>query len=261
MKPAAADLLGTRSARSASRFAAATRSLRALTLLVLVVLVAGCGNVEWFPEYVRQPTTPNQFTFANKTGTGFDVTVTSDPITVSGLTADSSPITVTGPTGADSKYTINSGTPTSAAGTVKNGDQVTVSHKTAASTLEGTTTSTLNIGGVSGTFTSFTRLLDFRSLLAATTVGNYRQTSGTVFSIDRESHVVSVKDSIGSGNAQFSIADDNGNATTFGSAQLNVLGLNGRKIFVRNLATTVATPATTILTIDGVDYEVPLAVQ
>lgn len=123
-------------------------------VLLVVLGIAGCGNVDWFPPYKRQPTTPDAFSFTPQTRVTPGDTVTSNAITVAGLTATSSPISVTGSNGSNSKYVINGTDSTST--TVKNGDTVAVQH-TAASTLGTDTTSTLVIGDVSATFRSTTK--------------------------------------------------------------------------------------------------------
>ena len=229
------------------------------TLIIFALAMAGCGSVEWFPEYVRLPTTPDQFSFPAKTGTALSTQITSDPITVSGLVGDSSPISITGPVGSNSKFSINSAVATDAAGAVKNGDRVTVTH-TSASTLGTSTQSTLSIGNVKGTFISTTKIVDIPSFTAPIQVGTFMQANATIFSFDgiAGTHVISIKDSLGSGNAQFSVSDDF-EPTGFTSAPQTIPFLNGRRIFVRNLLSTVSTPATTTLTVDGMDFIVNLA--
>lgn len=94
-------------------------------------------------------TTPTPFTFTNMTSVAVSTVVTSAPITVSGINAPA-PISVAGGT-----YSIGSGAFVSTAGTVTNGQTVRVRHTSSASNNTVTTT-TLTIGGVSGTFTSTT---------------------------------------------------------------------------------------------------------
>jgi subtilisin family serine protease/N-acetylneuraminic acid mutarotase len=90
-------------------------------------------------------TTPNQFTFTAQTGVPLSTVITSNTITVSGIYA-STPISITGGT-----YSINGGTYTSVSGTVVNGNTVSV-RLTSSSSYSATMTATLNIGGVTGTF-------------------------------------------------------------------------------------------------------------
>ncbi len=95
-------------------------------------------------------TTPDQFTFIAQTGVTLSTVITSNTITVSGITA-AAPISITG--GA---YSINGGEYTSAGGTVVNGDTVTL-QQTSSESYATTTTATLTIGGVSGAFSVTTQ--------------------------------------------------------------------------------------------------------
>lgn len=80
-------------------------------------------------------------------------TRTSNSITVSGINSPAS-IAVSG--AGSSEYRVNNDAWTSATGTVNNGDTVRVRH-TSASTNSTLTTTTLNIGGVSGSFATTTK--------------------------------------------------------------------------------------------------------
>uniref|UniRef100_C6E2J1 Uncharacterized protein n=1 Tax=Geobacter sp. (strain M21) TaxID=443144 RepID=C6E2J1_GEOSM len=242
-----------RSAHGKPRALRALVSVAQLLLLACPLVLPGCGEIEWFPPYVRLGTTPDQFTFAAKTGTDKSVTVTSEPITVSGLTEES-PIFVTGSN--ESAYSINGATATSTPGTVKNNDKVTVSHKSAAA-LGTATQTTLTIGTVSANFVSTTKNIEFD---APETVGIYYQargifsdTSGVVMT-----HTISIKDVPSSGNAQYAISDSDiaPADTEFRILPMSTF-LNKRHIFVRKLKNNVA-GTTTTLTIDGVDYPVTL---
>lgn len=235
--------------------------LRLIPLLLLTV--AGCGEVDWFPDYVRLPTTPDAFSFTAKTGTEKNVSVTSDAVTVSGLTAASSPISITGSAGSNSKYTINDGTATESAGTVQNGDKVTVTH-TSSTALGTSTTSTLTIGAESAQFVSTTRFVDTLTFTTPTVVGSYLQSYADITSVDGAigTHVISIKDSSNSGAALYAVTERGvvspDSSIIFTSATQTLPLLNGKRIFVRNLATVVAIPAVTTLTIDGVDTVVSL---
>lgn len=236
-----------------------TRTLRALVTVAQLLLLActqvlsGCGDIVWFPPYVRLGTTPDQFTFAAKTGTEKNATVTSEPITVAGLTEESR-IFVTG--ASESAYSINGGTATSTPGTVKNKDTVTVSHKSAA-TLGTATQTTLTIGTVSANFVSTTKNIEFS---APEEVGLYRRAQGT-FAAEGTApvtHTISIKDTTNS-SAQFAISntDTVPPDSDFRNVPLTTF-LNSRRIFVRNLTTNVKAGAITTLTIDGVDIVVNL---
>ena len=90
--------------------------------------------------------TPDPFTFKDKTGAGRNKVYTSDTITVSGIIVGT-PISITGGT-----YSINGGSYTSDDGTVNNGDTVTV-QQTSSDSYSTATDATLTIGGVSDTYT------------------------------------------------------------------------------------------------------------
>jgi hypothetical protein len=95
-------------------------------------------------------TPPELFTFTDKTGVALNTSVTSNPITVSGITA-AVPVSITGGT-----YSINGGLYTNAEGNVYNGDSVTV-QQTSSESYSTKTDVTLNIGGVTDTFSVTTK--------------------------------------------------------------------------------------------------------
>jgi hypothetical protein len=230
-------------------------------LLFAFLALTACGGsgVHWLPPYKRLPTTPDPFSFTTKTGVALNTSVTSDAITVTGLTGDSSPISITGSVGSASKYAIGSATATDAAGTVKNGDQVTVTH-TSANALGSSTVSTLSIGNVNGTFTSITETLQPLSFSTNVQSGGFIQTFATIVSVDSTltPHTISIKDSIGSSSAQFALADANGIfSTNFINTPLTVVVLNNLRIYVRNLPS--ATSVVTTLTVDGTPFTVNLS--
>lgn len=248
-----------RSAQGKPRALRALVTVAQLLLLACTLVLPGCGDIVWFPPYVRLGTTPDQFTFAAKTGTDKSVTVTSEPITVSGLTVDS-PISVTGASGSESAYSINGATATSNPGTVKNKDTVTVSHKSAA-TLGTATQTTLTIGNVSANFVSTTRFVELESPGFSNRVldGASWRVEATLVAVGDGTaglHVISIKDSLNSTGAQFSVSDND--IPTFYSSSQTVAFLNNRRIFVRNLTSNVDAQATTTLTIDGADFVVKL---
>ncbi|QXE92978.1 hypothetical protein KP001_10845 [Geomonas subterranea] len=231
--------------------------LRAASLL-LVLGIAGCGEIEWFPPYVREPTTPDSFSFQPKTNTEMNAPVTSEAITVSGLTGASSPISITGSASSSSTFSID-GAAAAASGSVSNGQKVTVTH-TSASTPGTSTVSTLTIGTVSANFVSSTKILGNFSTPVA--VGSYLQAEAEIRSVDNiaASHTISIKDSA-SGSAIFVLTEPgvvNPDSTAIFGSVTQTQTFITKKIFVRNFASVVNAGATTTLTIDGIDYPVKL---
>lgn len=90
-------------------------------------------------------TTPNAFSFTDKTGVATSTAITSNSITVSGINSATT-ISISG-----GSYSVNGGGYTSASGTVNNGDTVTV-RVTSSGTGSTTTSATLTIGGMSDGF-------------------------------------------------------------------------------------------------------------
>jgi hypothetical protein len=120
--------------------------------------VAGYGAVGTMDGYpVEQVityagTAPDAFNFTSQTDVALSTVIESNAITVGGITA-SSPISITGgeyavSTDAGSTWSTWS---TTIPGTVANGNQVKV-RLTSSASYSSTTTATLTIGGVSGTF-------------------------------------------------------------------------------------------------------------
>jgi hypothetical protein len=90
-------------------------------------------------------TPPDQFTFADQTGAALSTVITSNAITVTGITS-TTPISITGGT-----YSINGEPYTGADGMVNPDDIVTV-RQTSSGSHSTTTDATLTIGGISDTF-------------------------------------------------------------------------------------------------------------
>jgi len=212
-----------------------------LVSILLMMSLTACG-VEWMPEYVRLPTTPDAFSFPAKTGVPFNsggtLTDTSASITVAGLTGDSSPIKVTGPDGITNQYTINGGSPIATDGTVKNGDIVTVQHTTG-SLPRASVTSTLSIGNVSAPFTSVTQNVETFALTGTGATGINVHSAAHTLIVATGSYTVSVA---GTGGTY---SFDN---ITFSNQPLTFSLIAGQTTIY--LTSTV--PSTTTVTIDGV---------
>jgi hypothetical protein len=225
------------------------RNLRNLCLIVLTLALAGCG-VDWFPVYKRLATTPDPFPFTQKTDVARSSQITSDSITVAGLTADTSPISITGSDGSNSKYSINGAAAVDTAGTVKNGDLVTVTH-TSATGVGSETDSSLSIGDVTETFTSVTVLVAIPAFTAKTGFTGQTIVSDAVTIVSRDgiagTHIVSVKDEKDSTNAMYSFDNNSWTNNFVTNSAVPISALNGRTIYLRNTV-----PSVTTLTIDGV---------
>lgn len=98
-------------------------------------------------------TTPDAFSFTTQSNVNPSTVIESNTISVSGLNT-STTISITG-----GEYSINGGGYTLLSGSVSNTDTVKVKH-TSTSAFNTNTVTSLNIGGVVGTFTSTTRSPD-----------------------------------------------------------------------------------------------------
>ena len=122
---------------------------------LVIMFIAGCSDDDDDPAVLDQ--TPAAFSFTSQDGVPQTTLITSDTITITGLSAAATaPISVS----AGSAYAINSGAYVTTDGTVVNGDTVTVQHTSAATEASAMVT-TLTIGGVTGTFTSTTATTTF----------------------------------------------------------------------------------------------------
>jgi hypothetical protein len=117
----------------------------------LQVTVAG-QTTPGSATFGRCDTTPDPFSFTNQTGVTTGVTVTSNSVTIRGITGPAE-ISVTG-----GEYSIGCGSASfrSSGSMVSDADTVCVRH-TASSAFSTATVTTLTVGGVSGTFTSTTK--------------------------------------------------------------------------------------------------------
>lgn len=199
------------------------------------------GNFNWFFNDVSNSTdtTPDVFVFNDQTGVAINTTVTSNAITVTGITAAAG-ISVTG-----GNYSVNNGTFTTTPGTVNAGDVVRVRHVSSSLALSSTNT-ILTIGGVSDTFTS-------------TTIG--ADTTPNAFSFTDQANVAisalitSNTITVSGINAATQISVAGGSYSINNAVFTTATGTvnNGDNIRVRHTsATTPATSTNTTLTIGGV---------
>lgn len=203
---------------------------------LLSLTIAGCGGIEWFPEYIRSSTTPDQFTFTAKTDVPFNALQTSDSITVAGIAGGTAPMVVSGDAG--SKYSLNSGTPTVTANSVKNGDKVTVQH-TSSSTAGTTVSTTLAIGDVKAVFSSTTAKI---ASFAATKKG-----AANTF-------VISDPITLNCVTGSYAVSVAGGSYSVDGASFTEVVQTlfltNGQSFYMRNFLTSGS--VTTAITIGGV---------
>ena len=118
------------------------------------VLIVGGVSGTFTSTTLPGDAVPAAFTFTNQTGVDASATITSAPVTITGIDI-ASPISVTGgqlSIGCTSTYTTT-------AGNITNNQTVCLRHTSSFSGLSDVVT-TLTIGTVSGTFTSTTRVID-----------------------------------------------------------------------------------------------------
>lgn len=109
------------------------------------------NNEDAFPgDATRWLATPEAFPFTSQTGVAMNTEITSNTITVSGISV-ATPISIAACTNTSCEYKINAGLWRSDVGRVKNGDTVQV-RQTASGNYGTETRLTLTIGDVTGTF-------------------------------------------------------------------------------------------------------------
>ena len=208
-----------------------------LLLLIVLLPVVGCG-IEWFPDGTK----PNSFSFATKTGVQLSTPTESNTVTITG-NSYTSPISV-----ANGEYKIADGNYTSAAGTISAGQTVTVRHTSSASYGTATTT-TLTIGGVSGTFTSVTIA---KPILNNISSFSFATKTGVELSTLVESDPVTITGT----NAPWPIAVTNGEYSIDAAAYTSAAGTINKlqSVKVRHTsASTYSTTTTTILSVGHAD--------
>ena len=187
-----------------------TASANPGTTVTTTLTVGGVsGNFSSTTATPPSDTTPDAFNFATQSNVPVNTVRTSSRATITGVDGPS-PISI-----ANGSYSIgcNGATFTSAAGTIANNQQVCLRH-TSSATPGATVTSTLTVGGVTGTFSSTTAVdttPDAFSFAAQTNVPvSTVRTSGraTITGIDGPSpiSVVNGSYSIGCNGANFTSA-------------------------------------------------------
>jgi hypothetical protein len=112
-------------------------------------------KTSWTPQ---PDTTPDPFTFTSQTGVALNTLVTSNTVTITGINMPA-PISISVCASVLCEYSINGGAFTTSAGTVNSGDTVAL-RQTSSNSFSTTTTVTLSIGGVNGTFSVTTLAAD-----------------------------------------------------------------------------------------------------
>ena len=119
----------------------------------LLALLAGCGGGGGGGGGTPSPppvdTTPNNFSFSNKTDAALSTTITAAAITITGINSATA-VSITG-----GEYSVDGGAFTSGAGTVNNNQTITVRVSSSAQ-FSTATSATLTVGGLSATFTATT---------------------------------------------------------------------------------------------------------
>ena len=125
-----------------------------LGVCALLLLLAACGDFQWFPDAnPNVDMTPDQFSFTNQScGVSVNTNVVSNSVTITGINSPTT-ISVTG-----GEYSIDNGTFTTASGTITNGQSVRVQPPGGQITTanSGPIVVTLNVGGVTASFTAST---------------------------------------------------------------------------------------------------------
>jgi hypothetical protein len=192
-----------------------------VTLLSLAL--AGCGDIEWFPEYIRSTTTPDQFTFTAKTDVTINAPQVSNSITVSGISGGPAPMTISGD--ATSRYSLNSGTASATATSVNNGDTVTVQH-TSSSKAGTTVSTTLTIGDISAVFSSTTAKIASFSVTKTGAVNSFVTSDPITLNCVTGSYAISVA------NGLYSV-----DGVSFTDVAQTVFLTNGQSFYLRNFLT------------------------
>jgi hypothetical protein len=173
--------------------------------------LTSAGSTDIFvAKFSYSDSEPDAFSFTDQTDVAVSTQITSNTITVAGITSAAA-ISVTG-----GEYAINGGSYTSDAGTVENGNTVTVRH-TSSGSFSTATNTTLTISEVSDTFTS-TTVSDHPACLEPLNVG----TIGTAGNCEGLLIVDRGMLNDAKNDGTYAITASNGVAYTFGDSQYNI---------------------------------------
>ncbi len=211
--------------------------LRAVLFSVSTLLLASCGGGGSSEPAID--TTPASFSFTEQSEIALESDSVSSVITVSGINAEAN-ISIDG-----GEYSINGGAYTSEAAVITNGQQIRVKHTSSADYSTATTT-TLTIGGVSGSFRSTTWAID-------TTPASFifTEQSDVGLESDKISNVITVSGI----NAYANISIVGGEYSIDGGAYTSTAAVitNGQQVQVKHTSSAdYSTETTATLTIGGV---------
>ncbi|MBL8470958.1 MAG: PKD domain-containing protein [Rhodocyclaceae bacterium] len=213
-------------------------------------LTVGGVSAGYSVTTVAEDTTPNAFAFTSLSGQQLNKLVTSTTKTISGINAPT-PISIAG-----GEYSINNGAFTSAPGTIMNGQGVRV-RLTTSNSFSTTTSATVTVGGVSGSF-------DVTTVDQDTTPNAFSFTAVT--NAPQNALVISSGATVWGINAPSDISVVNGEYSVAGGAYTSVAGtvVQGQAVRVRVLTSSAPSATTSAtLTIGGVNanFDVTTAAQ
>ncbi|VUD52043.1 hypothetical protein TDB9533_01551 [Thalassocella blandensis] len=210
---------------------------------IFVVSCGGSGGGSSSrPQETPAPadTTPDAFSFTAQTNAALDVNTDSNPVTISGINA-AAPVQISG-----GLYQINGGSFSSNSSEISNGDSIVI-RVVSASELSTETHATLNVGGVSATFSVTT------SAEADDTPDAFSFSAQTNVPLD--SVAMSNQISISGISVATAISVENGEYAINNGEYTSVAGTikNGQSVIVRHTTSTDFLTATdSTLTIGGV---------
>jgi len=216
-----------------------TSSVSVSTVTNTTLTIGGISDT-FSSTTLASDTIPDAFTFTDQSNVAVNTLVTSNSITVSGITSPAA-ISV-----SDGEYSIRGGTFTLAPSMINNDDTVVVRHTSSANSTTATNT-VLSIGGVSDTFTSVT--------LATDTTPN-QFVFADKFNVPLNSITLSNSIIVTGINSLTSITVTDGEYNVNGGAYTSAKGVvnNVDNVVVRHTSSeNIATVTSTTLTIGGIN--------